>query len=55
MVKILNAKAEDPGSIPGLVRSPEEEMAAHSVFMRILWREEPGRLQSIGSQRVRYN
>ena len=33
MVKILNAKAEDPGLIPGLVRSPEEEMAAHSVFV----------------------
>ena len=32
----------------------EEEMATHSNILawRILWTEEPGRLQSIGSQRV---
>ena len=29
----------------------EKEMATH----RIPWREEPGRLQSIGSQRVRHD
>ena len=34
----------------------EEEMAAHSsIAWRIPWIEEPGRLQSIGSQRVRHN
>ena len=32
----------------------EEEMAAHSSILawRIRWTEEPGRLQSMGSQRV---
>ena len=35
----------------------EEEMAAHSSILawRIPWTEEPGRLQSLGSQRVRHN
>ena len=35
----------------------EKGMATHSTFLawRIPWIEEPGRLQSIGSQRVRYN
>ena len=35
----------------------EEGMATHSSVLawRIPWTEEPGRLQSIGSQRVRYN
>ena len=33
----------------------EKEMATHSntLAWKILWMEEPGRLQSIGSQRVR--
>ena len=33
----------------------EEEMATHSNILawKILWTEEPGRLQSMGSQRVR--
>ena len=33
----------------------EEEMAAHSSVLawKIPWTEEPGRLQSMGSQRVR--
>ena len=32
----------------------EKEMAIHSSILawRILWTEEPGRLQSVGSQRV---
>ena len=32
----------------------EEEMASHSsiLSLKILWTEEPGRLQSMGSQRV---
>jgi len=35
----------------------EEGVAAHSSILaqRILWTEEPGRLQSIGSQRVRHD
>ena len=34
--------------------SPEEEMATHSSILawRISWTEEPGRLQSMGSQEV---
>ena len=35
----------------------EKEMVTHSSTLawRIPWREEPGRLQSMGSQRVRHN
>ena len=35
----------------------EEEMATHSSILawRIQWTEEPGGLQSMGSQRVRHN
>ena len=35
----------------------EKEMATHSRVLawRILWMEEPGKLQSMGSQRVRHN
>ena len=46
----------DAGSIPGLERSLEEGIATHSSILawRIPWTEEPGRVQSIGSQRVRY-
>ena len=35
----------------------EEEMATHSSILawRILWTEEPGGLQSMGSQRVRHD
>ena len=35
----------------------EEEMATHSCILawRIPWREEPGRLQSMGSQRLGQN
>ena len=35
----------------------EEEMATHSSILawRIPWREEPGGLQSMGSQKVRHN
>ena len=44
----------DPGSIPGLGRSLGEGMAIHSstIAWKIPWTEEPGRLQSMGSQRV---
>ena len=35
----------------------EKEMATHSSILawRISWTEEPGRLQSMGSQRVRHD
>ena len=44
----------DLGSIPGLGRSLEEGMANHFSILawRIPWTEEPGGLQSVGSQRV---
>ena len=50
MVKNLLVNAEDAGSIPGLGRSPEEEMATHSsnLARKILWAEESGGLQSMG-------
>ena len=55
MVKNLPTNAGDArdlGSIPGLGKSPGEEMATHSSILawRIPWTEEPGRLQSMGSQ-----
>ena len=45
--------ARDLGSIPGLGRSLEKGMATHSSILawRIPWTEEPGGLQSTGSQR----
>ena len=51
------AIAEDVGnmcSIPGSGRSPEEEMATGSSILagRIPWTEGPGRLQSVGLQRI---
>jgi len=47
----------DMGLIPGLGRSLDQEMATHSSILawRIPWTEEPGRLQSTGSQRVRHD
>ena len=59
MVKNLPANAgniRDMGSIPGSGRSLEKEMAAHSSILdwKIPWTEEPGRLKSMGSQRVRH-
>ena len=46
--------AGDLGMIPGLGRSMEDGMAIHSSVLawKISWREEPGGLQSMGSQRV---
>ena len=46
--------AGDPGSIPGLGRYLEKEMAIHSstTAWKSPWTGEPGRLQSIGSQRI---
>ena len=47
----------DTGSIPGSGRSPGGGHGNHSSILawRIPWTEEPGRLQSIGSQRVVHN
>jgi len=44
----------DSGLIPGSGRFVEEKMAAHSTIpaWEIPWTEGPGRLQSMGSQRV---
>ena len=48
--------AGDPGSIPASGRSLEEGMATHSGILawEIPWTEEPGELQSMGSQRIRH-
>ena len=45
------------GTFPGLERSLEKEMANHSSTLawEIPWMEKPGRLQSMGSQRVGHN
>ena len=47
----------DTGSIPGSGRSSGEGSGTHSNILtwRIPWIEEPGRLQSMGPQRVRHN
>ena len=47
--------AGDAGSISGLGRPLEKDIATHSSILawEIPWTEEPGRLQSMGSQRVR--
>ena len=47
----------DAGSIVGGKGPLEEEMATHSSILawRIPWTEEPGGLQFMGSQRVRYD
>ena len=60
MVKNLPANAgdiRDTGSILGQEDPPEKGMATHSSILagRIPWTEEPGGLQSMGSQRVRHN
>ena len=57
MVKASAYNAGDPGLIPGSGRFPlEKEMATHSSTLawKIPGTEEPGRLQSMGSQRVRH-
>ena len=49
--------ARDVGSIPGSGRSHGEGhgSAVQYIAWKISWIEEPGGLQSIGSQRVRSN
>ena len=49
--------ARDTGLIPGLGRSSGEgngNPLQYSCLDRIPWTEEPGRLRSMGSQRVRH-
>ena len=55
VVKSLPVNAgdiRDAGLTPGS-KIPRREIS--SLAWRISWAEEPGRLQSMGSQRVRYN
>ena len=55
MTQNLLANAGYPGSIPGFKKVPlEEEMATHASILawEILWTEEPGGLQSMGSQEL---
>ena len=57
MIKDLPANAGGVGSILGQDDPLEEEMATHSSILawRISWAGEPGRLQSMGSQRIGHN
>ena len=54
MVKRLSTMQETRVRSLGQEDSLEKEMATHSSTLawKILWTEEPGRLQSMGSQRV---
>ena len=49
--------AGDVGLIPGSGRCLEGGHGTHSIILawRIPWTEEPGKLQSMGSQRVRHD
>ena len=60
VVKNIPVRAEDTrdlGSILGREDPLEEEMATHSGILawEIPWTEEPGGLQSVGSQQVRHD
>ena len=57
MVKNLPANAGDTGLIPGQEDPLEKEMATHSSILawEIPWMEGPGRLQSMGQQRVAHD
>ena len=48
--------ARDVGSIPGSRRFMEKEVATRSSVLawKLPWTEEAGRLQTMGSQRVRH-
>ena len=55
---LANAGAEgDMSSIPGSEDPLEKEMATHSSILaqKIPWTEERGKLQSMGSQRIRHD
>ena len=53
MAKNLPANAGDAGSVSGLGRSLEKEVATRSRILawEIPWAEKPGGLQSMGSQK----
>ena len=53
--KQFSCSAGDPGSFPGQEVPLEKEMATHFSILAwgIPWTEEPGGLQSMGSQSVR--
>ena len=57
MVKNLSAVQETWVQFLGQEDPLDKGMAIHSSILawRIPWTEEPGRLQSMGSQRVRYD
>ena len=57
MVKCLPAMRETQVRSLGWEDHLEKEMATHSSTLawKIPWTEEPGRLQSMGSQRVRHD
>ena len=57
MVKRLPAMQKTQVRSLGQKDPLEKEMAIHSntLAWKIPWTEEPGRLQSMGSQRVRHN
>ena len=57
MVKRLPATRETWVQSLGQEDPLEKEMATHSstLALKIPWMEEPGRLQSLGSQRVGHN
>ena len=57
MVKNMPANTGDRVQSLGWEDPLEKEMATHSSILawRIPWTEEPGRLQSLGSQRVRHD
>ena len=54
VLKNLPANSGDVGLIPGSGRSLEREMATHCSILawKMPWTEEPGKLQSMGSQRA---
>ena len=54
MIKNLPAMQDTRVQFLGQEDTPEKGMALHSSILawRIPWTEEPGRLQSMGSQRV---
>ena len=56
-VKASASNVGDLSSIPGSEDPLEKEMVTHSSILawRIPWTEEPGRLQSTGSKRVRHD
>ena len=56
-VQNLPAMGESRVQFLGQEDPLEKEMATHSSILawKILWTEEPGRLQSMGPQRVRNN